>query len=229
MRTAHATSIIMLGILLALAGCSSKTASTSATSSDSAASGSNAASQNAAANNAPAPPPPAAPVVIDAGKTLAVNIDQEISTKTNNDGDHFRASLAAPVLVDGTEVLPKGTHVHGIVEQSAEAGRVKGSAVLTIRLDSISANGQSYAIHSSSYTTESKARGKRTGIGAGGGAAFGAVVGALAGGGKGAAIGAAAGGGAGTAGAAVTGDRDVSIPAETVVHFRLTQPVSISQ
>ena len=229
MRNAHATRIITLGILLALTGCSSKTASTSPDSSSSSANGSNAASQSAAANNAPAPPPPAAPVVIDAGKTLAVSIDQDISTKTNSNGDHFAGSLAAPVLVNGTEVLPKGTHVRGVVEQSAEAGRIKGSAVLTIKLDSISANGQSYAIHSSAYTTESKARGKRTGIGAGGGAAFGAVVGALAGGGKGAAIGAAAGGGAGTAGAAMTGDRDVSIPAETVVHFKLTQAVSISQ
>jgi hypothetical protein len=235
MRNAHATRTIALGILLALAGCSSKTANTSSDSSNSstaasnsAASGSNAASQSDAANNAPAPAPPP-PVVIDAGKTLAVSIDQEISTKTNNDGDHFEASLAAPVLVNGSEVLPKGTHVRGVVTQSAEAGHVKGNAVLTIKLDSISSNGQSYAIHATSYTTEGKARGKRTGIGAGGGAAFGAIVGAIAGGGKGAAIGAAAGGGAGTAGAAATGDRDVAIPAETVVHFKLTQPVSLSQ
>jgi hypothetical protein len=229
MRNAHATRIMMLAILVALAGCSSKTPNTSSDSSNSAASGSNAGSQSATANNAPAPPAAASPVLIEAGKTLAVSIDQQISTKTNNDGDHFEASLAAPVLENDTEVLPKGTHVQGVVVRSAEAGRIKGNAVLTIKLDSLSANGQSYAIHSSSYTTESKARGKRTGIGAGGGAAFGAIVGALAGGGKGAAIGATAGGGAGTAGAAVTGERDVSIPPETVVHFRLTQPVSISQ
>ena len=66
-------------------------------------------------------------------------------------------------------------------------------------------------------------------MGAGGGAAVGAIVGALAGGGKGAAIGALAGGGAGTAGAAFTGKRDITLPAETRVQFKLTKSLSISQ
>jgi hypothetical protein len=222
MRNGHVARIIALGILLALAGCN-KTGST-----NSAANAPDATAQNNAAP-APAPPPPAAPVVIDAGKTLAVTVDQDISTKTNNSGDRFEASLAEPIMVDGNEVLPKGTHVRGTVTQAAQAGHIKGSAVLTVTLTSISANGQSYAIHTNSVTEESKSRGKRTGIGAGGGAAVGAIVGAIAGGGKGAAIGAAAGGGAGTAGAAYTGDRDVAIPAETRLHFRLTRPLSISQ
>jgi len=38
-----------------------------------------------------------------------------------------------------------------------------------------------------------------------------------------------AGGGAGTAGAAYTGKRDISLPAETRLHFKLSKPVSISQ
>ncbi|MGC1170510.1 MAG: hypothetical protein WA886_16525, partial [Candidatus Acidiferrales bacterium] len=71
-------------------------------------------------------------------------------------------------------------------------------------------------------------RGKRTAIGAGGGAAFGLIVGALAGGGKGAAIGALAGGGAGAAGAGFTGKKDIVLPAETRLHFKLAQPVSIA-
>jgi hypothetical protein len=224
MRNVHVARIVTLGILLALAGCNK-----TGTSSDS----SNSAAPTTAAQNnaapAPAPPPPAAPVVIAAGKTLTVTVDQEVSTKTNTNGDHFAASLAEPVTVDGNEVLPRGTRVRGTVTQAAQAGHIKGSAVLTITLESISANGQSYAIHTNSYTEDGKARGERTGIGAGGGAAVGAIVGALAGGGKGAAIGAAAGGGAGTAGAAATGDRDVSIPAETRLHFTLRRPVSLSQ
>jgi hypothetical protein len=165
---------------------------------------------------------------VETGRTLAVTIDQDISTKTNNPGDHFVASLAEPVSVNGSEVIPKGAHVRGTVTQAAEAGHIKGSAILIVTLDSVNVNGQSYPIRTTSYTEEGKARGKRTGIGAGGGAAFGAIMGAIAGGGKGAAIGAAAGGGAGTAGAAATGDRDVSIPAETRLHFKLTKPVSIS-
>ena len=64
-------------------------------------------------------------------------------------------------------------------------------------------------------TESGKGRGKRTAVGAGGGAAVGAIIGALAGGGKGAAIGAGAGAGAGTAGTAFTGNKDITIGAET--------------
>ena len=229
MRNGHVARLITLGVLLAFAGCNKTGTSSSSTNSTAPNDAGTAAAQNSAPAAQTPAPPAAAPVQIDAGKTLAVTIDQDISTKTSSDGDHFDASLAEPVLVNGSEVLPKGTHVRGTVTRSAEAGHIKGSAMLTITLDSIRANGQTYAIRTTSYTQEGKSRGKRTGIGAGGGAAVGAIVGAIAGGGKGAAIGAAAGGGAGTAGAAATGDRDVSIPAETRVHFKLTRPVSISQ
>jgi hypothetical protein len=53
------------------------------------------------------------------------------------------------------------------------------------------------------------------------------LIGALAGGGKGAAIGAAAGAGAGTAGAAFTGNKNIVLPAETLVNFRLLQPLEV--
>ena len=56
-----------------------------------------------------------------------------------------------------------------------------------------------------------------------------ALIGALAGGGKGAAIGALAGGGAGTAGSAFTGNRDVTLPAESAVSFKLEAPLEIAQ
>ena len=62
---------------------------------------------------------------------------------------------------------------------------------------------------------------KKIGIGAGAGAA----VGAIAGGGKGAAIGALVGGGAG---AAMRGEA-AEIPAETVIAFELRSPVTIQE
>ena len=61
----------------------------------------------------------------------------------------------------------------------------------------------------------------------GGGAGVGALIGGLAGGGKGAAIGAIAGAGAGTAGSAFTGNRDITLPAESVVSFKLEAPLEI--
>jgi len=124
-------------------------------------------------------------------------------------------------------VLPTGTRAKGTVVQADSAGRVKGGAVLALTLDSITVNGQSYSIQTSEFEETIKGRGKRTAIGAGGGAAFGAIVGGLAGGGKGAAIGALAGGGAGTAGTAFTGKRDITITAETRLHFKLREPLTV--
>ncbi len=240
MRTGTAVRWLVIGALLAVGGCNKSnpnsnsgnpsggaTANTPAGNSSAA----NSSASNApAANNTPsqpAPPPPPPPVVIDAGTLLTVTIDQTVSSKTNNNGDPFAASLAAPISVGGVTVLPTGTRAKGTVVQADSAGRVKGGAVLALTLDSITVNGQPYSIQTSEFEETIKGRGKRTAIGAGGGAAFGAIIGGLAGGGKGAAIGALAGGGAGTAGTAFTGKRDITIPAETRLHFKLTAPVTI--
>jgi hypothetical protein len=182
------------------------------------------AQDSSAASAQPAPQP----IVIRAGKILSVTVDQSISSKTANNGDHFDASLAEPVTVDGQEVLPAGTRLTGIVTDARSAGRINGHAELGIALESIRFEGQTYRLHTSSVAESSKGRGKRTAIGGGGGAAFGAIVGAIAGGGKGAAVGALAGGGAGTAGAAFTGKRDITIPAETRLDFKLAQSVTLT-
>ena len=61
----------------------------------------------------------------------------------------------------------------------------------------------------------------------GGGAGGGALIGGIAGGGKGALIGGLIGAGAGTAGAAFTGNKELSIPAESAVSFKTTAPITI--
>ena len=169
-----------------------------------------------------------APVVIPAGKVLTVTLDQTVNSKVANNGDAFAASLAEPVTVDANVVLPAGTKVSGTVVQAQSAGKFNGHALLQLTLDSIRLNGTRYSIQTSEFEDVGKGRGKRTAVGAGGGAAFGLIVGALAGGGKGAAIGALAGGGAGAAGAGFTGKKDIVLPAETRLHFKLAQPVSIA-
>jgi hypothetical protein len=214
---------VALAAIILLAGCGkSSTSQNSASNSPS-------GSANQPAAQQPAPPPPPPPIVVPAGTVLTVTIDQPISTKTNSSGDAFAASLAEPVTVDGQTAIPQGAHATGTVTQAQSAGRIKGGALLALTLDSVTVNGQKYQVQSSSFEEAGKGRGKRTAIGGGGGAAFGAIVGALAGGGKGAAIGALAGGGAGTAGAAFTGKRDFTIPAETRLHFKLTQSLTINQ
>ena len=237
MRTTTVARFLPLSLLflvLAVSGCGSKSGSTPESSNS--ASPSNPSSPNSAANSAPgaapvapapvpAPPPP--PIVIPAGTTIHVTLDQTVNSATANNGDPFAASLAVPVTSGSLVVLPVGTKVGGTVVTAQSAGKFKGNALLQLVIDSVRINGTRYPMQTNEIEDVGKSRGKRTAVGAGGGAAFGAILGAVAGGGKGAAIGALAGGGAGTAGAAFTGKKDIVLPAETRLHFRLAQPLSV--
>jgi hypothetical protein len=239
MRQSSLSRIFLAGLLLTICGCSKTStplqpATSTTNSSDANNSAANSANSTAPsgqsgapAQPAPTPPPPPPPIEVPAGKVLTVTLDQTINSKIANNGDSFAASLAEPVTVDANVALPIGTKVRGTIVTAQSAGKFKGNALLQLTLDSVSVNGTRYSIQTSEFEDAGKGRGKRTAIGAGGGAAFGAIIGAVAGGGKGAAIGALAGGGAGTAAAGFTGKKDIVLPAETRLHFKLVQPVSI--
>lgn len=172
-------------------------------------------------------PAAAQPIEIPAGTVMTVRLDSAVGSKSSNAGDTFTATVADPVEVDGTVVIPKGAEASGTVHEAVPAGRIKGGSKLRISLDHITINGKRYQIASSSVEQAGKGRGKRTAAMGGGGAAVGALIGGLTGGGKGAAIGALVGGGAGTAGAAYTGNRDIELPAETALSFKLTEPLTV--
>lgn len=177
---------------------------------------------------APAPAPPE-PYVFPAQSTIRVRIDQSLSTKRNRPGDHFHASLAEPVLVDGQEVISRGTPVDGEVIRSKPSGRFKGRAVLGIRINSVEYRGQVVPIATYLDTRISRGHKKRNFVLIGGGAATGATIGAVAGGGVGAAVGAGVGASAGTVGAIITGKRQVYIPAEMVFTFRLKSDLDLAR
>jgi hypothetical protein len=167
------------------------------------------------------------PIVVAAGTPISITVDQPVSSKTSNPGDHFDASLAAPVMAGDKQLIPAGAKVVGVVTDAKSAGKFKGNAEIGVALDSITVHGETYAVKTTSVSEASKGRGQRTAVGAGGGAAVGALIGAIAGHGKGAAIGAVAGAGAGTAGAAYTGERDITIAPETKLKFKLQEPLEI--
>src|SRR6202158_4340013 len=169
------------------------------------------------------------PMVVEAGTPIRVTVDQTVSSKTSNPGDHFEASLAAPVMVGENQVIPSGAKARGTVTVAKSAGYIQGHGEIGVTLDSVTVHGERYSLRTTSVIEAGKGRGKRTAIGAGGGAAVGAILGALPGGGKGAAIGAGAVAGAGTAGAAFTGERDVTITPETRLSFKLREPVQITE
>jgi glucose/arabinose dehydrogenase len=189
--------------------------------------------QSGAANQgaAPAPqaPPPPAVVDLPAGTDLRVRLDQDLGSKISHAGDSFTATVADDVTSNGQLVIPRGARAEGTVIDAKPLGRFKGGAALAVRLERVSTRWGSYPVATSTISRAEKGKGKRTGVMAGGGAGLGALIGGLAGGGKGALIGALAGGGAGTAGSAFTGNKQIFLPAETLLTFHLDHSVHITE
>jgi hypothetical protein len=186
----------------------------------------------AAAPLAPAPgPAPLAAggqVVIPAGQALLVRMIDGVDSKKNNVGDIFHASLETDLTINGGLVARKGTDIYGRLAQAKEAGHLSGSAELQLELMRMVINGQDYPVVSSDYSLKGKGRGANTAQKVGGGAIAGAIIGAIAGGGRGAAIGAGAGSAAGAGVQIFTRGQQVKVPSETLLEFRLQQPVTVA-
>jgi len=177
----------------------------------------------------PAPPAPAE-VNIPAGTSLAVRVDQRISVKTSHTGETFTGEIVEPITAsDGSLLVPKGSRVKGVIDAAHRRGRFKGASLLELRLTAINLNGMEYPLRTRDLTERKKGKGKRTAAFIGGGSGLGMLVGGLASGGTGLLIGGLAGGGAGTAAAGLTGNRDLDIPAESIVRFKLADDVVIQE
>ena len=168
-----------------------------------------------------------APVVVPAGTVLTVRLGETLGSKASTAGQGFSATLAEPLMVDGKEVAPKGAVAAGTVVDAAPLGKFKGGAKLDIRLTSLTLNGHEVPITTSIVARSEKGKGKRSAVMIGGGAGLGALIGGLAGGGKGAAIGAGAGAAAGTGGTYFTGNKEIVLPAETALSFKLKDAVEV--
>jgi hypothetical protein len=124
-------------------------------------------------------------------------------------------------------VIPRGSQAELILRDS-------DSDNIVLDLESVTVNGERLSVASSPESVpvegsrkEGVGANKRTGKYVGGGAVVGAIIGAIAGGGKGAAIGAATGAGAGAVGQTVTRGRNVKLPAESLITFRLDRSLNV--
>jgi hypothetical protein len=166
-------------------------------------------------------------ITVPAGTRILIRMVDSIDSSKQKTGYRFTATLETNLQVENTVVAPRGTTLYGRLAAASSAGKMSGSSELTLELTDILINGTAYPLLTSTYEVKGKGEGGNTAKKVVGGAGLGALIGGLAGGGKGAGIGALAGAGAGTAVAASKKGQQLQIPSESLLEFRLQQPVSL--
>jgi hypothetical protein len=184
--------------------------------------------------------------IVPNGTQISVRTDQAINVKgndNNNNNTNNNPNNNNGTTYNGDQVY-SGTVANDVMDSQGRVAIPSGSPVqlavvstndkqLTLDLRSVTVNGQTYSIYSddTSAAGSNKNGGlganKRTGKYVGGGALAGTLIGALAGGGKGAAIGAIAGGAAGAGAQVITRGKDLSVPAETKLDFRINRDLNV--
>ena len=166
-------------------------------------------------------------VTIPAGTTLRLDLASSISSDTSKVEDPVSARVREAVIVDGKTVVPAGSSLAGVVTDVADSGRVKGRARIAYRFNSLTVDDERYDISTAPTSHIAEATkgedAKKIGIGAGAGAAIGAILG----GGDGAAKGAAIGGGAGTGVVLATKGKEVRLGPGANVTTKLTAPLTV--
>jgi hypothetical protein len=178
-------------------------------------------------SGAPAPAPVPVNITVPAGTELTIRIDQHIDVKHSRSGDRFSGEVVEPVSSNGTVIIPRNSPVSGIIDESHRRGHFKGRSVLELRLTSLTLNGMEYPLDTHDDIRSKRGKGRRSAGIITGMTGAGMVIGGVATGGVGLLVGGAIGAGAGTAIAGTTGNRDINIPAESVMHFRLADDLVV--
>jgi hypothetical protein len=189
-----------------------------------------AAAAGASAEAAP-PAAPAAPrfreVTLPAGTTLRLRLQSAVASDSSRVEDTVRAELTQAVTADGATVLPAGTQITGNVTEVERSGRVKGRARIAYRFNSLTHDGERYDIATAPLSHEAEATKGEDATKIAVGAGAGAAIGALLGGGDGAAKGAAIGGAGGTGVVLATRGEEVRLGAGAAVTTRLSAPLTV--
>lgn len=182
------------------------------------------------------------------GTTMAIKLNNTLSTDSSRPGDSFAATVAAPVNdPNGQVVVPVGSTITGTVASVQRSGSLSGSSQIQLNFQNLalpdgtrlplraevsqitSSAGIGGIVTGTPTTTseggveQSQTR-RSAGTAAAGGAA-GVIIGAIAGGGKGAGIGGLVGAGLGAVLASRNGN--LTLPAGTAMDIKLNSPLTI--
>jgi hypothetical protein len=165
-----------------------------------------------------------------AGTELVVRTVETIDSRTAGANQVF-SGIVEQAVTDGAGlvIIPGRSSVQLMIRQMSSGGAT-GSPEMMLDVQSITIAGRRYLVSTDDMVLESDTgvgKNRRTADAVGGGAALGGIIGAIAGDGKGAAIGGLVGGAGGAGAQVLTRGRDVQVPAETLLRFRLDKPVSL--
>jgi len=166
----------------------------------------------------------AAPGEVPTGTQLVIRTLDEINVASIDQTRDYDAQIDREVIgADGRVLIPARSPVKLSVFSS-------GDNNLELGVRSITINGQNYQVNSDTEKRtqrEGLGKNKRTATMVGGGALLGTLIGAVAGGAKGAVVGAAVGAAAGAGTQVLTKGKEVRVPAESQLTFKLDEPIML--
>jgi BON domain len=177
----------------------------------------------------PALPPQQAgvTVVVPAGTSLRVRINQAMDSKKTQPGTAFDGVVLYDVISANQIAIPRGATVQGVVVDAQPGSPLRGRGGLALQLTQIVLEGKAYPVTTGEWQQAGANKtgqtvGNTVGLGA-----VGAIIGAAAGGGPGALLGAGVGTVAGLGVSSATGNGDAKIPAEAILDFKLMQQAAL--
>jgi hypothetical protein len=162
----------------------------------------------------------AASVILPAGTAVSVRTTQPIDADRAHVGMMVDALVDDPIDLNGQVIVPRGAHAVLEVVRVEESSNLKGRDRIALKLHSLRVGAHTYPVAANHVEFKGPSEGKRARNKILGGAGVGALVGGLLGGGTGVAVGATTGGATGAI-VAGSGKTHLSVPAETVLQFRL--------
>jgi hypothetical protein len=168
--------------------------------------------------------------VVPAGTDFSVRTNERIDSTTATEGRTYSAQIARDILdTSGAVLIPRGSDAQLVIRSASQGGTLDGPQ-LSLDVESVTIDGRRYLVSTQDIkqgSDQNIGKNRRTAEMVGGGAVLGTLLGAIAGGGKGAAIGLIAGAAAGGTAQVLTRGKEVKVPPETVLTFRLEQPIRL--
>jgi hypothetical protein len=187
----------------------------------------------------------AASVTVPPGTVLNCRLSQTLSTALNSQGQLFAATLAEPLIVNGTQIVPAGATIRGRIGSLRRPGHIKGVGKMLLVPETLAfPNGQTFtmsAVLLHAYgapgaritNPEGVVRGpdarmrdlKEVGIGIGGGGLLGTMFGGF----HGTFVGGLIGGAAGLMDSFRRRGPDLTLPRGTELKFQLSRQLVVTR